>query len=126
MTLSHLVTGAEAESFLVDPPETRWQTLEPEQLSYGHDPGSWRCGGHSGAHAFQRHLLSHLGGSLLVRALKHSECLRYIMRNKERQSFSCFLYTSVWLKTNKKPFFYIVFFHVLEFTSHGTDIFLST
>lgn len=84
MTLSHLVTGAEAESFLVDPPETRWQTLEPEQLSYGHDPGSWRCGGHSGAHTFQRHLLSHLGGSLLVRALKHSECLKYIMRNKER------------------------------------------
>lgn len=71
MTLSHLVTGPEAESFLVDSPETRWQTLEPEQLSYRHDPGSWWCGGHPGAHTLQRHLLSHLGGSLLVRALKH-------------------------------------------------------
>lgn len=71
MALACLSAGAEAESVLVDSPETRWQTLEPEQLPHGYDSGSGRCGGHPGAHALQRHLLSHLGGSLLVRALKH-------------------------------------------------------
>ena len=68
---SCLSAGSEAESLLVDSSETRWQTVEPEQLPHRHDPGSGWCGGHPGTHALQRHLLPHMGGSLLVSALKH-------------------------------------------------------
>lgn len=66
-----LCAGAEAESVLVDPPEARRQTVEPEQLPHRHDPGSGRRGGHPRTHTLQRHLFPHLGGSLLVRALWH-------------------------------------------------------
>lgn len=65
-----VITGAEAESVLVDPPEARRKTVEPEQLPHRHDPGSGRCGRHPGAHTLQRHLFPYLGGSLLVRTLK--------------------------------------------------------
>ena len=41
------------------------QTVEPEQLPDGHDPGAGRRGGHSGAHALQRHILPDVGGPLL-------------------------------------------------------------
>lgn len=62
-----LSAGAEAEPVLVDTPAPRWQTLEPEQLPHGHDPGSGRGGRDPGAHPLQGHLLPHVGGSLLVR-----------------------------------------------------------
>lgn len=62
-----LSAGAEAEPVLVDAPAARWQTLEPEQLPHGHDPGPGRGGRDPGAHTLQGHLLPHVGGSLLVR-----------------------------------------------------------
>ena len=66
--------GAETESVLVDPPASRRQAVEPEQLPHGHDPGPGRCGGHPGAHSVQGNLLPHLGGSLLVRAPRVGVC----------------------------------------------------
>ncbi len=92
--LSLLSAGAEAESVLVDPPEARWQTVEPEQLPHRHDPSSGRRGGHPGTHTLQRHLLSHLGGSLLVRARWHFEKLFDHFRAQATEekvllSFSC-------------------------------------
>ena len=46
------IVGSQTESLLVDTPATRWQAVEPEQLPDRHDPSPWRCGGHSGTHAF--------------------------------------------------------------------------
>lgn len=67
MICSLLSPGAEAEPVLVDTPAPRWQTLEPEQLPHGYDPGSGWGGRDPGAHPLQGHLLPHVGGSLLVR-----------------------------------------------------------
>lgn len=60
------VVGAETEPVLVDPPTSRWQAMEPEQLQDRHDTSPRRSGGYTGAHTLQGHLLPHLGGSLLV------------------------------------------------------------
>ena len=68
MARAHALQGAlpvAAEPVLVDARQARRETLEPEQLSHGRDPGFGRRGGHSGAHALQRDVLSHLGGSVL-------------------------------------------------------------
>lgn len=67
MTCWLLSPGAEAEPVLVDTPAPRRQTLEPEQLPHGHDPGPGWGGRDPGAHPLQGHLLPHVGGSLLVR-----------------------------------------------------------
>lgn len=64
--LSDCPVGSEAEPVLVDPPASRREVVEPQQLQDRHDPGSGRGGGHPGTHALQRNLLPHLGGSLLV------------------------------------------------------------
>lgn len=69
--LNHWVVwllGAEAESLLVDPPASRRQVVEPEQLPYWHDTSSRRCWGYIRAHLVQRHLLPYLGGFVLVSA----------------------------------------------------------
>ena len=58
-------SGAETEPVLVDPPTSRREALEPEQLPDGHDPGPRGRGGDPGAHPVSRDLLSHLGGSVL-------------------------------------------------------------
>ena len=64
------VPNTEAESVLVDSSAPRRQTLESEQLQYGHDPGvRWRRR-HLGAHSIQRHLFSHMGGSLLGESIR--------------------------------------------------------
>lgn len=85
-----LSAGAEAEPVLVDAPAPRWQTLEPEQLPHGHDPGSGWSGRDPGAHTLQGHLLPHMGGSLLVRATLiwalGSGCADYV---KILLEFSC-------------------------------------
>ena len=39
--------------------------MEPQQLSYGHDPSTGRSRGYPGAHPLQRNVLPHLGGSVL-------------------------------------------------------------
>jgi len=59
--------GVKAESILVDPPATRWQTVEPQQLPDWHDPGTRRRRGNPGTHAVQRNILPYMGRSLLVR-----------------------------------------------------------
>ena len=58
--------GVEAEPVLVDSPATRRQTVEPQQLSHGHDTSPRRGGGYTGTHPVQGHLLPYLGGALLV------------------------------------------------------------
>lgn len=60
------VVGAETEPVLVDPPTSRWQAVEPEQLQDRHDTSPRRSGGYTGTYTLQGHLLPHLGGSLLV------------------------------------------------------------
>ena len=51
--LSASFSGFKTEPVLVDSSKARWQTLEPQQLQDGHDPGfGWR-GGNSGTHTFQ-------------------------------------------------------------------------
>ena len=59
------VVDPEAKPVLVDPSETRWQAVEPEQLPHRHDPGTWRRGGNPGTHPVQGHLFPHLGGTVL-------------------------------------------------------------
>ena len=61
--------GVETEPVLVDPPTSRWEALEPEQLPDRHDPGPRGCGGDPGTHSVQRDLLPHLGGSVLGEGL---------------------------------------------------------
>uniref|UniRef100_A0A8D8R6G1 Uncharacterized protein n=1 Tax=Cacopsylla melanoneura TaxID=428564 RepID=A0A8D8R6G1_9HEMI len=64
------ISGSEAEPLLVDSPTPRRQTVELEQLPYGHDPGTRRCGGYSRAYTLQGNLLPHLGGSLLGESVR--------------------------------------------------------
>lgn len=65
----HLPTGPQAEPVLVDAPAARRQTVEPEQLPHGHDPGPGRSRGHPWAHTLQGDLLPYLGRSFLVSCL---------------------------------------------------------
>lgn len=58
--------GPKTKPVLVDPPTSRRQVVEPEQLSHRHDSSARRSRGHPRAHTLQGHLLPHLGGSLLV------------------------------------------------------------
>ena len=58
-------SGAETEPVLVDPPTSRREAVEPEQLSDGHDPSPGGSGGDPGAHPIPRDVLPHLGGSVL-------------------------------------------------------------
>ena len=69
-----VLSGAEAESFLVDPPAARRQTVEPEQLPNGHDPGTRWCRRNPRAYALQRNILPDVGGSLLVRVVTVVSC----------------------------------------------------
>ena len=61
-----LFLGFEAEPVLVDSSAPRRQTVEPEQLPYGHDPSPRRGGGYTGTYTLQGYLLPYLGGALLV------------------------------------------------------------
>jgi len=58
--------GSETESILVDTPAPWWQVVEPKQLPYRYDPGSWRCRRHPWAYSLQGYILSNMGRSVLV------------------------------------------------------------
>ena len=87
--------GVKAESILVDPPATRWQTVEPQQLPDWHDPGTRRRRGNPGTHAVQRNILPYMGRSLLVRVTLSSHSRQMYTRAAVLQ-FYCLRVNSIY------------------------------
>ena len=87
--------GVKAESILVDPPATRWQTVEPQQLPDWHDPGTRRRRGNPGTHAVQRNILPYMGRSLLVRVALSSHSRQMYTRAAVLQ-FYCLRVNSIY------------------------------